>query len=230
MKKNIQENQNHGVNKNLGLLIIGLFLVITVFGGLTLNKLDKQNKDLQANQFKLESQIASLQNDVTTHENKINDLNDNLAQEQKDLTSYKKLAYSLQKKIDDNTVAQQNAATIIPAVATKTITKKVTQKVYVDAPAKHQTSVTVQGVGSYQVDVVSGDNAFTSLQKAAKIGGFPIDYQTYSFGVFVTSIGNTKPAANEYWAFYYNGNFSNVGASDQKISDNDTTFWRLESF
>ena len=230
MKKNIQVNQNESWSKNLGLLIIGLFLVITVFGGLTLNKLNKQNKDLQANQTKLESQIASLQSDVTTHENKINDLNDSLVKEQKDLASYKNLAYNLQKKIDQNIADQQNTATIIPAVATKTVTKKVTQKVYVDAPAKHQASVTIQGVGSYQVDIASGDTAFTSLQKAAKVGGFPLDYQTYSFGVFVNSIGNTKPAANEYWAFYYNGNFSNVGASDQKVSDNDTIFWRLESF
>jgi hypothetical protein len=229
-KKIVEQNQNW--MKSLSLLFVGLFLVIIIYGGLSINKLQKQNEALVLNQTKIQAKIISLQDDVSNQKNQIAVLSGDLEKNQNDLASYKKLTYSLQKKINESELAKAEAAklTVVPAIATKTSTKKITKTVYVPEAAKHENSVTVQGVGSYKVTTESGDNAFTALQKATKVGGFPIEYQSYSFGVFVTSIGGQKAAGNQYWAFYYNGNYSQVGASDQKISDNDTTFWRLESF
>jgi uncharacterized coiled-coil protein SlyX len=230
MKKNDMKNKNSNFVKTFGLLIIGLFLIIIVFGGLSINSLQNQNKKLEASQTRLENQITDLENNVALNQTQISTLSDDLSKNKNDLAYYKKLTYSLQQKINDSVASNNNTSAIIPAIATKATVKKVTNTVYVKAPVAHETSVTVQGVGSYKVDVASGDNAFTSLKKASKIGGFPIDYQSYSYGVFITSIGGQMATGNQYWAFYYNGNYSNVGASDQKISDNDTTFWRLESF
>ncbi len=236
--KKIKQNTNS--NKSWLLLIIGLFLVISLFGGLTINKMQKQNLALAAKQDQLETKIADLQGQVAENQNQVASLSTDLTKSKDDVTYYKKMTLALKKQLDDNLAQAQVATPVDQAITlasvkpvTKTVTKKVyvaAPTVYVAAPAKHETSVTVQGVGSYKVDVASGDTAFTVLKKASKVGGFPMEYTDYSFGTFVTSIGDTKPKANEYWAFYYNGNFSDVGASDQKISDNDTTFWRLETF
>jgi hypothetical protein len=48
-------------------------------------------------------------------------------------------------------------------------------------------------------------------------------------GEFVEAIGNVKPASNEFWAFYVNGQFSNIGASSYTPQDGDKLEWRLET-
>ena len=91
-------------------------------------------------------------------------------------------------------------------------------------------NVTIKGLGSYKVVLKSGDTAFSVLQRAASENKFALTFEKYDFGVFVTGIGKIVPVGNQYWAFYFNGAYSQVGASDQKVSSGDTIFWQLESF
>jgi hypothetical protein len=169
--------------------------------------------------------IADLEGKTEDQNNQLADYKNQLAGYQKQLTYYKSLA-SAPKEILGASISTETPATVAvsPTIITKTVKK------YIEVPAPKQATVTVQGLGSYKVNIASGDTAFSILQKAAAQNGFGLDYDTYSFGVMITSIGGIKPVGNQFWAFYYNGQFANVGASDQKISADDATFWRLESY
>ncbi|MEI6040111.1 MAG: DUF4430 domain-containing protein [Candidatus Berkelbacteria bacterium] len=230
---------NNNISKQLGLLFFGLYLVATVYGGLYINKLNKQNIALDARQTKIENKITELENTLIASQNQIIDLTQSLTQAKSDLTYYKKIAANLQNQVD-SLIKDKETATLavatkvdqpiaVPAIKKKTVVKKVTNTVYVKE-VKHEVTVTIKGLGSYQVNIESGDTALSVLKQAAADNKFNLETQSYSFGDYVTQIGDQKPASNEFWAFYYNGNFSQVGASDQKVSDNDTIFWQLEKF
>lgn len=218
--------------EKISFLLIALFLVAVVYGGLSIFKLQKQNQAMLAKQNILENRIADLQNQIIDGQNKIAQVSDTLDKTTNDLTKTKKdLAYYRQLALEPKEVLPEiipattnQPINVIPASVTKTKT------VYVKAKPKYEAVVTIKNVGSYKVAVTAGDNAFTILKKAAAQYGFKLEYDTYSFGVFVTSIAGNKPAANQFWAFYYNGKFSDVGAQDQPVSTNDTTFWQMESF
>lgn len=69
-----------------------------------------------------------------------------------------------------------------------------------------------------------GKNAFQILQENT-----PIEYQDFSFGKFITSIHGLKAdSSKEYWAFYVNGNYSNVGLQDYRIEKSAKLEFKLE--
>ena len=90
----------------------------------------------------------------------------------------------------------------------------------------------IENVGVYTVvDLETDDTAFSILLKAGQENGFSVDYQTYEgMGAFVTCISGICGHDNYYWAFYYNGGYSMVGASSQSVKDGDETAWKFESF
>lgn len=92
-----------------------------------------------------------------------------------------------------------------------------------------EATIKIENVGTYKVEIKAGDSTFSILKRAASQNGFAIAYDTYDFGVFVTSIDGIKANNSQFWAFYYNGAFSSVGASDQKISQDDVISWKLQS-
>lgn len=209
------------------LLFIALVVTAFLYGGLTINKLYKENAAFQNKQIaleeklnKLESNLVDSQNNIAALQDKVDSTTATLTKTQKDLVYYRQLALDAKEVLGAST-AQTN--TITPATIIKTSTKKV----YV---TKEQVSVGIQNVGSYKVDVKADDTAFSVLKRAAAANNFSIDYQTFDFGVFITAIDSIKPADNQYWSFYYNGKYSQAGASDQKVATGDTTFWELASF
>lgn len=196
------------------LLLIGLILVGSVYGGLTLTQEAKANEDLSQKQEILTDKIADLEGKIANQQQAIDDLGMQLA-------NVKKLAAAPKEVL---------AATTEPEPIIKTVTKTITKKVYVTEEPKKLASVTIQGIGSYNIEIQNRETAFSLLQKAADENGFNLEYQLFDFGVFITAIGDTKPDTNQYWAFYYNGQYSMVGASAQAISEGDTTFWQLATF
>jgi len=95
---------------------------------------------------------------------------------------------------------------------------------------KDTMAVKITGLGTYTVEVKAGDTAFDVLKKAAAQNGFSLEYQVYSFGVMVSKIGATETKGTYYWALYYNGGYSSVGASDLAVKNKDVTEWRYESW
>lgn len=203
--------------ESLWLLLIGVILVSAIYAGLTITKEVKASDNSVKNQQVLSDKIADLEGKIDGQQQTIDDLGIQLA-------NVKKLASAPKQVLAATTEPQ-------PAPAPEPIVKTVTKTVVVKEKPKPTANITIQGVGSYNVEIKTGDTAFSILQRAAAENGFAVESTTYEgLGAFVTAIAGIKPEGNQYWAFYYNGQYSMVGASAQAISNGDTTFWRLESF
>ena len=212
--------------ESLWLFLIGVILVSAIYAGLTITKEVKASDNFGQTQKVLTEKITDL-------EGKIEGQNKTIAVLQNELEGVKKLA-SAPKQILGATTESQSAPeptpTPPPTPEPEQIIKTVTKTVVVKDEPDPEASVIIEGVGSFQVDIEKGDTAFDILKRASAAYKFALEYDSFDFGVFVTAIGGIKPAGNQYWAFYYNGKYSNVGASDQAISEDDTIYWKLESF
>lgn len=205
----------------LRLLIISIFLIGLLYGGLNLANLNLQKVKAGQSQEDIAKKILSLENKLNNLENHNSELENKIINLESDLNNITPVS---SKPIEITKYIEKE-----PIIKTVTQTK-VVKEIVREEIEKNQAVVTIENIGSFRVDLQENENAFTILKEASTQNGFPLEYQEYSFGVFITSIGGIKPSGNQYWAFYYNGKYSMVGASDQKINKNDTTFWRLESF
>ena len=207
--------------KSLVFPVIAIFIITTIYFGLSIRDLNKKIGLTQNQNRELKTEVSDFRSELIQNKNNLNQvlsLNNSLNQ---DLLSAKTQIASLQKNSGIKTVYTSPETQII----TKTISQTVNQAI-----EKDEATVTIQNVGAFKVQLQSSDTAFSVLKRAAAENGFPLKYDTYSFGIFVTEIGPVKPAPNQYWAFYYNGAFSNVGASDQSVKKGDNIFWQLTSF
>ena len=74
------------------------------------------------------------------------------------------------------------------------------------------------------VVVETGTNAFDAMQQAATVG-----FEDYGeMGVMVTSINGVKPAQNEFWKLFVNGEEAQVGISSLVIEEDTTFEWKTE--
>ena len=206
---------------SLWLPIVAMIILAFVYGGLSLEDLRIKNQQFEQKQINLEEKISQEQEAIANIQQENTSSKERLEKLQTDLADYRNSTMA-SKKILGASVAASNQN---GKVVTKTTTK------YVAAATKEQASVIIDGVGSYKVEIETNETAFSLLEKAAKLNGFTIQYSIYEgLGAFITGIAGITPAGNQYWAFYYNGKYSMVGVTAQKIYPDDTTFWRLESF
>jgi hypothetical protein len=91
-------------------------------------------------------------------------------------------------------------------------------------PAKAETNSSKQANEQISYQGEEGKTALEILK--AKY-----DTKTQEFtgvGEFVQSINGVVPQSNFFWAFYVNGQSSNVGAGQYKTKSTDKIEWRLE--
>ena len=203
--------------KSLTFPAISILLILAIYGGLSIISLDKKASAAQSDNTKYDQRISELEGLLGQYSDKLNQViatNNNLSEQ---------LAAVANSKLKTVTVATP------PEIKTITQTETIYQT-EVKQVEKNEATVTIQNVGSYKVELEADNNAFTVLQRAAAEHGLPLTYDTYSFGVFITGIGGIVPSGNQFWSFYYNGTFSNVGASDQPVKKGDNTFWQLSTF
>lgn len=200
--------------KSLIFPTISILLVTLVYLGLTVLQIDKKFLTVKAKNHQLSEDINNLSIELSQ-------LSNNLS-ENKTLTKVEPV--TTVKKIETRSVIN-NEIIPEPTEITKTVTQVIEKEV-----DKNEMSIIIQNVGSFKIKLKSDDNAFSALQRAASENNFSLTYDNYSFGVFIKSIAEIMPADNQYWAFYYNGAFSNVGAGDQPVKSGDTTFWQLQTF
>lgn len=200
-------------------------MILIIYGGLNLANLQNQNQKLNQKQIALEAKLADLEKSVNDNKIALAQNEQQIADYAQQVAYYKKLATVPKMILGEQTESA-------PAVTTASVPAKiVTKTVYVKKEVpKKQVVVVIDGVGSYQIDWQSNDTAWTVLKRAAEKNNFGLQYQMYDFGVFITGIGGITPTGNQYWAFYYNGKYAQVGASGQTVSPNDTTFWQLATF
>ncbi len=208
--------------KSLFFPLISIFIVFLIYFGLSLIKVNKDFNRVLAKNNQLSSELDQLSTNLEL-------LDSNLREAQQSLENIKNEKTAVTSKVIPGearpatvSVEKQNAE---PTIVTKTVVQKIEKEV-----EKNQATVTIQNVGSFKVLLQPSDTAFSILKRASEENSFPLTYDSYSFGVFITSIGGIKPESNQYWAFYHNGLFSNVGASDQPIGKGDSTFWQLQTF
>lgn len=91
-------------------------------------------------------------------------------------------------------------------------------------------SLTIQGLGDYQIYWHKDDTAWDLLKRAAAQYNFAMSYQQFSFGIYIRKIGQLETHDNFYWALYYNNQYSMLGASDLKINPNDKISWQFETW
>lgn len=91
-------------------------------------------------------------------------------------------------------------------------------------------NVEIVGLSTYKVDLKENDMAFSVLQRASEENNFTLSYQYYGdLGAMINCIsGVCGGKDHKYWMFYYNGQFSSVGASSQPVFANDVTTWKFE--
>ena len=85
----------------------------------------------------------------------------------------------------------------------------------------------IQGLAKYQIELKENDTAFSVLIRTGQL----IEYQYYEgLGAFVKCIAGICGHDSYYWAFYYNGQYSMVGASSQPVKEGDITAWKFVSW
>lgn len=209
--------------------ILMVAAIVMIFGGASLTQAQRQNRVLEGKINDLSQKIDSLtlvQVAGTSTENQESSPPPNFANIQN--TSEESLAPTAEN-IQPTPTPTPNL-TPTPTATPKRRLKPAPTPTPTPIPQKFVT-VEIQGLGSYEVELEDDDTAFLVLLRAGQQNSFSIDYQNYEgLGIFVNCIGGVCSHDNYYWAFYYNGQYSMVGASAQPVSEGDTTTWKFETW
>ncbi|MHA1776213.1 MAG: DUF4430 domain-containing protein [Promethearchaeota archaeon] len=97
-------------------------------------------------------------------------------------------------------------------------------------PLIHYTNISLSvdfgnGTVDYHQNITICKNAssvFDLLQLFYEIG-----YESYSYGLIITSINNVENniVSNYFWFFWVNEEYSNIGASNYQLNDSDRVYW-----
>lgn len=89
--------------------------------------------------------------------------------------------------------------------------------------------IKIEKVGSFQTEINENETVFSALIKTAQKNKFTIDYEEYSgTGAFIKCLAGICGNNQFFWAFYYNGQFSNLGVSLQKVNNDDKIEFKYE--
>ena len=87
----------------------------------------------------------------------------------------------------------------------------------------------IVGAKNYSVSTPVGSTAYDAMNILASTTDFTFKSVFYSgIGYFIEEINNVKNSGGQYWTLYVNGKYSNVGASDYKLSSGDIIEWKYE--
>jgi len=216
----------------LWLPLVSFALLTLIYGSLTILDLKNQNQNLDQKQKRLEKQIVLL-------EDKFAHLSAAESKDQSPKATQKIAGFSTKAiPTPSTTLGASPTSTPTPTVApTPTPTSTSTlmpTPIPTPTPSPSpvaQTTVTIENIGTYSIILQTDDTAFSILLRAGQENSFSVEYQIYEgLGAFVNCIAGICAHDNYYWAFYYNGSYSMVGASLQEVLDGDTTAWKFESF
>ncbi|MBM2820751.1 MAG: hypothetical protein HW405_511 [Candidatus Berkelbacteria bacterium] len=215
--------------------VVAAVLLVAIYGSATLGQTQKQNRILETKIDELSNklsvltdglnqntQIAGVSTEISPGPSpkltKKQPATINPVSDQIPTPTPSPSPSSTPKKAVAAVSAQPNTPTPVPA-PTPTPT-----------PAKVAT-VEVQGQNIYQVELQDSDTAFSILLRSGTQYNFSVGYTDYgSLGVMVNCIGSVCAHDNYYWAFYYNNQYAQVGASSQPVKENDITSWKFETW
>lgn len=202
----------------LWLPLVSLAVLALIYGGLTIFDLKNQNQNLNQKQSRLETKISQLEREFS-----------NIKPVQ--VAGVKDEQPSATPTLQPTPAPTAMATSTPTATPTPTPTSTPNPTPTLTPTPVEQAAIIIESVGSYSVNLQENDTAFSILLRAGQENSFTVEYQIYEgMGAFVTCIAGICSHDNYYWAFYYNGNYSMVGASTQPVSAGDTTTWKFESF
>lgn len=217
----------------LWLPLVSLAVLALIYGSLTIFDLKNQNQTFSQKQKEFEKQISLL-------ENKFEELAAQAKQENQEPSAPKKIAgISIKATPTPSPIPTLTPTPVVSPTPTPTSTPTpapTSTPTSTPTPTPtptpvEQAAVAIENVGTYTVNLGIDDTAFSILLRAGQDNGFVVEYQMYEdLGAFVTCIAGICSHDNYYWAFYYNGSYSMVGASSQAVTAGDTTAWKFESF
>lgn len=213
----------------LWLPITAGLVVILIYGSLTVADLKNKNQALEQKQSKLETKISEFENNLG------GDQNIQVAGIKDEQPKTKTVTLNAEPSFTPEptpvfTLAATTRPTSTPRPSSTSISTPTPTPTLSPTPV-NQASLIIDNVGSYSINLQANDTAFSILLRAGDQNGFSVDYQTYEgMGAFVSCIAGICAHDSYYWAFYYNGSYSMVGASAQTISAGDNTTWKFESF
>ena len=167
---------------------VSFFLVLAIYGSLTIANLDKKAQAAKNDGAKYDQQILQLQESINQYREKLNEV----------ISTNNELSGKIANSTNQNFTTTTKEIPVQNILETKTVYQTEVREV-----DKNQATVTIQNVGSYTVALSGGESAFSILEKASKENSFPLKYDNYSFGVFVTGIAGIIPSGNQYWSFFY---------------------------
>jgi len=185
----------------LGILVVGLFVsVVQAVGFEPSTTQVKKQPKVSSTSLKIVEDNRDNQTKQTQPKN--------IAQtSQKKTKTYKKQL----KYPKDETVTGQNTTQARQAIVYLTVS---------DGPQ----------AGNYQFKFLPGNNVFQIMSKAKQEYGLEFSYTQYSLGAFIDSIGGLAGDNHHFWALYYNGSMSMVGAADLHPINKDKISWKYTSF
>jgi hypothetical protein len=98
-----------------------------------------------------------------------------------------------------------------------------TSNVSQNTPSIHPTVVSTQAkITMFSYKGENGVDALTLLKKKTTV-------EQAKSGLIVSIDGN-KPTGHNYWAFYINGKYSNVGPAQYVTKNSDVILWKVEKY
>jgi len=204
--------------QKFGLMIFGTISIALIFYGATLYQSQIKQKSLEDKIAYLEQEIESLR------QKQIKILAEKTASDEEEETALalpqnsNSLSKNLGQRINQIKVLETESCPNLGSVAESQI------------PIEKAT-VEILGFGKFESELKNTDTAFTLLLRTAEINNFEVKYQNYEgLGAFITCLAKICSHDNYYWAFYYNGKYSQLGVSSQSIKNGDTITFKLESW
>lgn len=194
----------------LTFLLIALFLVLYSKGNSVLDT-KKENNSVNV----IEESVESPDNSDEALEEKTE--NNNLQED----GDKKELDSSSQKVAGEISVKKEN----------KEVDTNSPDNLLAEEKEKSYVTFKITGINEEQkIEFLDGESSFDVLLRLAATKGIAVGYKQYSFGKMITRIGDIKAEGTYYWALYYNGNYSILGAEDLKVQDGDLIEWKYESW
>ena len=75
----------------------------------------------------------------------------------------------------------------------------------------------------YEVDFHERDSVFTALMEFSREANFSVEYENYSYGVFVVSIAGVRNQGSGglNWQYWVNSQYASVSMDNQYLRDGD---------
>ena len=216
------------MNKKIFLSIISLGLILGGAYLLTQQTTDNQ-KTISA---KTVAEAFVNTESKTKSEDKINSTSEATTPRPAETTSIKQgteYKNNIEKNNErSNDSSQVQEATATPALPSNFDQTKVQTKV-MTISLSIESQITVMDKKNYQIAIAPHSNVIDAMRALSKQSDFRFESQGFAgMGEFIKSINNAPNQQGAYWTLYINGKYSNQGASQTILQDQDRITWKLE--